>query len=413
MIRGAIRGANTMEFRPILSTLRRHRTAAALMVLEIAVTCAIICNAVFLIADRIGRLHYPSGVAENELVRVNVSAIGKQADEKARAQRDLAVLRQVPGVRAATLVNQVPFGDSTWATGVSVSPDQVRQTLNAALYGASEDFMKTTGVRLLAGRDFTPEEIHDYAEMFESGTAPSLPVAIVTQRAAQKFFPDREALGQVIYVFGKRPTRIIGIVEELARPNNLRREPHSLILPVRMNGGQYLLRTEPSQRDTVRKAAADALLAVDRQRVVVKQESLEDVRRNYFRTDRAMAWLLAAVCIALLIVTALGIVGLASFWVQQRTRMIGIRRAVGATERQILRYFQAENWLLTSAGIGIGMVGAYAINRVLMAHYELPALPLVYLPVGALVLWGLGQLAVLGPALRAAALPPVAVMRLR
>jgi len=80
---------------------------------------------------------------------------------------------------------------------------------------------------------------------------------------------------------------------------------------------------------------------------------------------------------------------------------------------QILRYFQTENFLLTSTGIVIGMIGAYAINRLLMAHYELPALPLVYLPVGALALWGLGQLAVLGPALRAAALPPVAVMRLR
>jgi len=126
-----------------------------------------------------------------------------------------------------------------------------------------------------------------------------------------------------------------------------------------------------------------------------------------------MAWLLAAVCLALLVVTALGIVGLASFWVQQRMPTIGIRRALGATQMQILRYFQTENFLLTTAGIAIGMVGAYTINRLLMAHYELPALPLVYLPVGALVLWGLGQLAVLGPALRAATLPPVAVMRLR
>ena len=125
-----------------------------------------------------------------------------------------------------------------------------------------------------------------------------------------------------------------------------------------------------------------------------------------------MASLLVAVCVALLVVTALGIVGLASFWVQQRSRMIGIRRALGATRGQILRYFQAENLLLTSLGIGLGMALAYAINLALMAHYELPRLPLVYLPIGALALWALGQLAVLGPALRAAALPPVVVMRL-
>jgi putative ABC transport system permease protein len=126
-----------------------------------------------------------------------------------------------------------------------------------------------------------------------------------------------------------------------------------------------------------------------------------------------MAWLLVAVCVALLVVTALGIVGLASFWVQQRTATIGIRRALGATRGQILRYFQTENFLLTTAGIALGLAGALAINLVVMAHYELPRLPWIYLSIGAIVLWLLGQLAVLGPALRAAALPPAAVMRLR
>ena len=71
-----------------------------------------------------------------------------------------------------------------------------------------------------------------------------------------------------------------------------------------------------------------------------------------------MVWLLVGVCVALLVVTSFGIVGLASFWVQQRTKMIGTRRALGATRGQILRYFQAENLLLTTAGIAIGMVGA-------------------------------------------------------
>jgi putative ABC transport system permease protein len=77
----------------------------------------------------------------------------------------------------------------------------------------------------------------------------------------------------------------------------------------------------------------------------------------------------------------------------------------------VRRYFQTENFLLTGIGIVFGMVGAYGINQVLMAHYELPRLPWGYLPVGALALWALGQVAVLGPAMRAAALPPVVVMR--
>ena len=124
-----------------------------------------------------------------------------------------------------------------------------------------------------------------------------------------------------------------------------------------------------------------------------------------------MAWLLGIVCVALLLVTALGIIGLASFWVQQRTKQIGVRRALGATRGQILRYFQTENFLLATIGIVLGMLLAYAINQLLMGKYELPRLPLYYLPVGAVLLWLLGQIAVYGPARKAASVPPAVATR--
>jgi putative ABC transport system permease protein len=138
---------------------------------------------------------------------------------------------------------------------------------------------------------------------------------------------------------------------------------------------------------------------------------LGELRHEIFRADRVMAGILVGVIAALLLVTALGIVGLASFWVQQRTRSIGIRRAIGATRGDILRYFQTENFLIIGGGIVLGMALAFVLNRVLMTQYELPQLPLFYLPVGALVLWLLGQLAVLGPARRAARVPPVVATR--
>jgi putative ABC transport system permease protein len=135
------------------------------------------------------------------------------------------------------------------------------------------------------------------------------------------------------------------------------------------------------------------------------------MRAHYYRNDRAMAWLLVAVAVALLVVTALGIIGLASFWVAQRTRQIGVRRALGATRGQILRYFQTENFLLATVGIVLGMALAFAINQLLMSKYELPRLPLMYLPIGALLLWLLGQIAVFWPARRAAAVPPAIATR--
>src|SRR3546814_2713942 len=94
-----------------------------------------------------------------------------------------------------------------------------------------------------------------------------------------------------------------------------------------------------------------------------------------------MAGLLVGTIVALLLVTALGIVGLTSFWVSQRRRQIGVRRALGATRGDILRYFQTENFLIVSVGIAMGMLLAYGLNQGLMQQYELARLPAFYLPV--------------------------------
>jgi len=174
-----------------------------------------------------------------------------------------------------------------------------------------------------------------------------------------------------------------------------------------------LLRAEPAQLQQVLRDAPAALAKIAPDAVFDKMasRSIGALRDGYFQADRAMAGILIGVIAALLLVTALGIVGLASFWVAQRRRQIGIRRAIGATRGDILRYFQIENFLIVTFGIVLGMLLAYALNLLLMMQYELPRLPLYYLPVGALILWVLGQLAVLGPALRAAAVPPVVATR--
>jgi len=122
-------------------------------------------------------------------------------------------------------------------------------------------------------------------------------------------------------------------------------------------------------------------------------------------------WMLMLVCVVMLAVTAFGIVGLTSFWVGQRRQQIGIRRAVGATRGHIMQYFQTENFLLSTAGVVLGMLLAFGINLYLMSRYEMSRMPWYYLPVSAVALWLLGQLAVLGPARRAAAVPPVVATR--
>jgi putative ABC transport system permease protein len=406
-----------MDIRPILSTLRRHKTAAALIVLEIALACAIVCNALFLIGNRIETLQRPSGVAESELVTISLGGIGQQVNAAARTREDLAALRAVPGVRAATVLNQVPFVSYSWNTGLALTPDQERSTLNAAQYMAEEGSLRTLGLRLIAGRDFAPDEYIDFEVATTDKTVRDKGTAVILNRAtAEKMFPGQNALGKTVYT-GTIALRVVGIVDTLARPNmagGLAQIDYAMLMPLRLNytDGLYVLRvTDPARRQEVLAAATAALMKVDSSRLVLKQQTYAEIRDAYFQGDRAMVWLLGAVCVALLIVTALGIVGLASFWVQQRTKQIGIRRALGATRGQILRYFQTENFLLASTGIVLGMLLAYAINQWLMGKYELPRLPLYYLPFGAATLWLLGQLAVFAPARRAAAVPPAVATR--
>ncbi|MEN5116624.1 FtsX-like permease family protein [Luteimonas sp. TWI662] len=406
-----------MHVHPIVSSMRRHRTAALLIVLEIALTCAIVCNALFLIGERIDAVRRPSGIAERELLQIRLSGIGPQTDAGARTREDLAALRAVPGVAGVTVTNQLPFYRfSSSNSGVSLSADQAQPTLHAARYSADETTAATLGIRLVAGRDFLPDEYMDVAEVEALDGSEGLRGAtIVTASMAERMFPGAQAVGRTIYL-GPMPLRIVGVAESLARPSPSDGEgTFSFLVPIRMhynNGGSYLVRvTDPARRDAVLAAATDALEAVDPNRLILTHRTYEAIRADYFRNDREMIGLLSTVLIALLVVTAFGIVGLASFWVQQRTRQIGVRRALGATRAQILRHFQTENFLLTSAGIVLGMALAYALNQLMMGRYELPRLPLTYLPISALLLWALGQAAVLWPALRAAAISPAIATR--
>lgn len=406
-----------MEIRPILSTLRRHKTAAALIVLEIALTCAIICNALFLIVERLDRMNIPSGIVENELVRIQAASLRQLGDDdaldKSVTTEYLDTLRRVPGVSQVAVSSQIPFGNSSNNSGVRLSQDQNNNTLNATVYMDGGTLLETFGLRLISGRDFNADEYQDMSVVEKSGDSGRINGAIINRAMAEKLFPGQNAVGKAFYSWGNAPTPIIGVVEELIRPNNGGLGQYSMIFPIRRYdaGLNYVLRTEPSRRAEVLKSAVDALKRADPNVLVVEQNTFGELRQKFFEQDRAMAWMLVAVIVALLVVTALGIVGLASFWVQQRTRQIGVRRALGATKGQILRYFQVENFLLATLGIVLGMTLAFGTNQLLMAKYELPRLPLFYLPLGALTLWLLGQIAVFGPARKAASVPPAIATR--
>lgn len=402
---------------PIVAALKHHKTTVILVVLEIALSCAIVTNALFLIGDRLGAMQVTTGVADNELVWARSSGLNDDVTPAGRASRmatDLAALRAMPGVKSAAMVNSLPLSGNYWLTCLNIRPggDEATAVCNLVEYTGTQGYVGTLGIRLSAGRDFLPSEYADYTGFND---APPQAV-IVTQALADKLWPGQPPVGQPVF-FGDKGediAHVVGVVGHLLNPSISKNEgaESGFLLPVHsVRGGMYVLRTTPDARDAVQRDLPKVLDSVDDQRIITDNHSYAQTVQDYFHDDRAMIWLLLVVIGCLLALTALGVVGLSSFWVQQRTHQIGIRRAVGATRRDILRYFQAENFLIVSGGIALGLLLAVALNLLLMKHYELPRLPLYYLPTAALVLWLLGQLAVLGPALRAAAVPPVVATR--
>jgi putative ABC transport system permease protein len=404
---------------PIIAALKHHKTAVVLLALEIALTCAIVSNAIFIIGNRLGIMHVDSGVADKQLIWVSSSGLDTDAakgSQSSRAAADMAALRAMPGVVRVATINSLPLTRRSWSSGVSRAPGNDKSTLsNVIFYAGTPGVVKTLGITVAEGRDFLPQEYTDYSPFDPKNDVPP-PAVIVTRTLAQALWPGQDPLGKPIFLGdkGKHVTHVVGVTDHLLNPsiNKYSGIELNLMFPVTsVPGGMYVLRVVPDARDATLRNLPKVLDGVDDQRIITDTHLLSDTINDYFHDDRALIWLLLVVIGFLLAVTALGVVGLSSFWVQQRIRQIGIRRAIGATRRDIRHYFQTENLLIVSIGVAVGSLCAVLLNLWLMRDYELPRLPLYYLPIGALVLWALGQLAVLGPALRAAAVPPVVATR--
>lgn len=403
-----------MDVKPILSALGRHRVAAVLITLEIALACAVLCNAVFLVAARLDLMRIDSGIDETSLGIVSLRGCDgcSNADVNARV---LGALRATPGLRAAGVANTVPFGEPVANSGICLDSECKHVGGVPHYYSLGPGAIEALGLKPAQGRRFADDDF----QRFE-GYLPKESQTWITQALAEHLWPGQNPLGKEFWA-GDSHLRVAGILAHFSRPDPGRSEDGprgsewSVIVPVSddSQSGLYVMRADPLDLPRAMQAARDAAARAVPEAIVDQAQSrtLADARHDYFRTDRAMTGLLVAVIVAMLLVTALGIVGLASFWVAQRTKQIGIRRALGATRTDILRYFQVENFLLASGGIVLGMLLAYGGNLLLMKYFELARLPPSYLPAGALLLWLVGQLAVLGPALRAASIPPVVATR--
>ena len=407
-----------MQFRPIISAMRRNKVGAILIAVQMAITLAILCNALFIIQQRIALSKRPSGADEANVVVLDNQWVGNPPDQVARQQGDLAALRSLPGVQDAYATNSVPLTDSGSSTGVSLHPDQKAATASAALYFGDEHAIAGLGVKLIAGRNFNADEVVDKVG-YNDLKAPA--AIIITKGLADKLFPNANAVGQSIYdQFLKGQVPIIGVIDRLQVPwvtgvgfgdsfnDNSIIQPFRFVSPYPI---LYVMHAQPGQAAAVIQAAPKKLFDISRARIIGKTRVMTVLRTEIYKDDKGLAVILAVVCAALLAVTAFGIVGLTSYWVAQRRRQIGIRRALGATRNAIIQYFQTENLLIAGAGAAVGVALAVSLNLWMVSAFSMERLNTGYTLIGAVVVMLLGQAAVLWPALKAAAIPPALATR--
>ncbi|HEX3914752.1 MAG TPA: FtsX-like permease family protein [Steroidobacteraceae bacterium] len=406
-----------MQFRPIISAMRRNKVGAILIAVQMAITLAILCNALFIIEQRVTLSKRPSGTDEANIVVLDNQWVGNPPDVAARQQGDLAALRSLPGVEDAFATNTVPLTNSGSSTGISLHPDQKSATASAAIYFGDEHAIAAFGLHLIAGRNFNADEVADkngYNDI-------RLPAGvIITKGLGEQLFPKGNAVGQSIYddsLKGQVP--IVGVVERLQVPwvtgywgsgfND-----NSIIMPFRLVSPYpilYVVHARPGQAAALIQAAPKKLFDISRARVIQKTRTMTTLRTEIYKDDKGLVVILGVVCAALLAVTSFGIVGLTSYWVAQRRRQIGIRRALGATRNAIIQYFQTENLLIAGAGAAIGVALAVSLNLWMVNAFAMQRLNAGYTLIGAIVVLLLGQTAVLWPALKAASIPPALATR--
>lgn len=401
-----------MELRPILSALTRNSAGAILVSLQIAITLAIVVNAVFLVKQRVVQVNRPTGMDEQNMFSLRVTGFGPGFNFEDMVRSDMDLLRRTPGVVDATPSPQVPLSGGGSSTRMYAEPNEKGKSEPVNYFEVDEHAITALGATLASGKPFEAADIEfrsvDSQKVSRSGKV------IVSKGFADRIFPGENALGKVIYDNLSQPQRIVGVIEHIQGSwLSWDKVDNVMLIPMVPPGPstQYIVRAKPGEIDRVMAATEAALKSAMKNRVVGKLRTLALLKDRSYSGDMLIVVILGVVTGLVVIFSALGIFGLATFNVNTRTRQIGTRRAVGARRIDIVRYFLIENWLVTSAGVVVGcaltLVGGYW----LATRFGVKQLDLYYLVGGVLGLWIVGQLAAWQPSLRASKVSPAMATR--
>ncbi|MEN8163063.1 MAG: FtsX-like permease family protein [Acidobacteriota bacterium] len=396
-----------MEFGPIFRALLNNRTRFWLILIEVALTFAIVVNCTSIFLDKRQSFNSPTGMDIANILVITTEPFGDDFENEDYVEdvgaSDLRRLRSHPAIINATPILHFPLSGSGSSTGRKAAGSEL-DAVSVGYFWVDENGIETLGVELIDGRNFTDADIEDQNDN-------DIPRnVIVTKAFAEQVFPDGNAVGsQITNRDGQTPATIIGVIDHMNNswPTSTFGD-HTMLRPGinhyshEMN---YLVRAEPLAIDSLYTELEELMVSLESDRVVTVR-TLSEIKQGYFRRTLMAMKIWAVVIVLMIFITSLGIIGLTSFSVTQRTREIGTRRALGATRLAILRFFLLENWLITGIGLALGTLLTIALNFALAEYAEAPKIDPMLFAGGAVALWTAGQIAAFIPAMRATTVSP-------
>ena len=320
----------------------------------------------------------------------------------------LESLRSVPGVRGAAVSSGIPFGAGNYTThpmltsGASVLPSGTLVPIDWRI--VSPGYFKTMAIPFLRGRDMTDAD----------GPA-ATPVIVVSQATAKKFWGDSDPIGRVIHPSADPHLTftVVGVVGDV-RSTALNQESPALYYPLATRVWPLMdiaVRTDSSP-DSLLPALRQKVHELDAGLALANVRTMEQWVSNTAAQPRFNAVLLGVFAAVALAIAAIGIYGVLAYSVNQRTREIGLRMALGAQPRGVLRLIVGEGMRVVAAGIGIGLLGGLALGRAVSSLvFGVTVRDPVTLAAVAIVLAGVGLAACAIPARRASQVDPMVALR--
>ena len=331
-----------------------------------------------------------------------------QGFDKARGQNFYAAalerLSSLPGVQSVSMASALPVtaGGARLQRPAGLTRPAVNEPISIDVVRVAPRFLETIGLPLMRGRDF---------QSFD--TEKSTPAMIVNETMAAKFWPDENPLGRTFYD-GNTTFEVVGVARD-TKYRNLRESPRmTMYRPLAQfyaSSINLLVRTR-SDPAVMLPAIQNRLGSVEPAIAVFNVRTLKEQVDRSLYVERMQSFLLSLFGLLALLLTAVGIYGVIAFTVSQRTREVGIRMALGAQKRDVLKLILTRGFLLAAWGTGVGLIGCYWLGRLLSNQlYGITAYDPATLAVVSLMLVAIVLLSSYIPARRATKVDPLVALR--